>query len=1252
MSVSFMENENVEQNTLQIEREIRASMLNLYRSRVRRRGDWFAEKKIHIFLNKHYGLWMHYQVFPIHAMFTNSVIWLLMLSLSFISLAFGIRNFVALASLGMFESKQLQLNWADSEKTPASRLNLGLYLFGCEIDVSRNLSFDENSVTMTFPNPVKFNGWFLEIPEGDQIPVHFQIRAQSTGNSSIIIGGSCKKFQYIANINIEWVFTTDCGSTWPGPCDENCTSEPGLPRPKCCRRGDLSRISFDHTWTWPMLLPAVLNIETALVLWGCLHLSSSQPTPRYWKLFAASAFGLPCLTYLLFCVLWLTVPVSGAGDLTALQAVLPATMTAVYFCAWILAYHLDQQHLPHLLFFFSAGEAAARVADLLLLAGPAPGLAHTLLAVAYPSSWAAVAAALRIGGRLHLAAALGRFRAYRARSDALCARLYVGDGACGVDAAVRRLRATRHSGSNPNVEPSPGRTGALCAGSGPSLVAATAGTAGELCVDRLLAQAALMQPLLNAKAALWAAAAGGRACSGDGDVLPLHGRLGKSPERLAERLLCGGAGSIQGEPDLCRQRIVFADLEGLARGLSALAADADVLVLGAENTLQAEPEAGGLEFHRGVTVRLSLGTQDAERLGIAGHVGELQLALWPLVVLQDDGCHRTYVACRNAVDCWRRGALPMLRCQLAAHAAAVAHWRFRESRPDNRGVTRPRTSRRRTSHHSDGESSALGGVEAWLLAACRNFCTLPGNHLTSQLATTYAAMARASLTSCFFTSTPFAAALSKPIFQAAALLVAGLYMLGAVMVATSPRELAQLHHRFYRFTALGFRTQDVSTSAAGPGAAWPPWRGLTEFGLLVDGCPVYSYRPLYSNELTQAGDSVLSGESTILNNTVDTGAAANANGWFFSVPAAGTAPDRFLLEGSDDAIGWRAVASDTVVVVQGVLRSRRVLFHDGVPGGSVLREARVLMDMRLGLGWLVPWMLIYLCGCACFCAVVVLQKLGAGHRIFRRAAALCYAVQLVPFSVAGAQHISEGRWRIGAPFLVRSTIPASFGYLLYSAENRFIYWLAPFGILMMVVDSALIVAFEGGAGLPPDAFVQEPFFLIGALATSFGLLCLATRQYFLVLSAALVQPDKLRYERIWSVVLQTEGCFEVLRQLQVLVSPFETKCSPRQKLPAVQVTTSQQRWHNSSYQVDSAGWSSVGSLERSSGLLRGLLQDMSFITASQGSHSSRIAPATISQLASIDSGRQDPVLCLDQLMAQAQVCLLRRMMSVTKKIVL
>jgi hypothetical protein len=86
--------------------------------------------------------------------------------------------------------------------------------------------------------------------------------------------------------------------------------------------------------------------------------------------------------------------------------------------------------------------------------------------------------------------------------------------------------------------------------------------------------------------------------------------------------------------DLCRQSIAFDDLAGVAACLRAVARDPDVCLVRVGGRMDAGFDAAASAGYRDLALNLRLATPATERLGVDGHVCEVQLILRQIAELK------------------------------------------------------------------------------------------------------------------------------------------------------------------------------------------------------------------------------------------------------------------------------------------------------------------------------------------------------------------------------------------------------------------------------------------------------------------------------------------------------------------------------------------------------------------------------------------------------------------------------------------
>jgi hypothetical protein len=490
-----------------------------------------------------------------------------------------------------------------------------------------------------------------------------------------------------------------------------------------------------------------------------------------------------------------------------------------------------------------------------------------------------------------------------------------------------------------------------------------------------------------------------------------------------------------------------------------------------------------------------------------------------------------YIDYRNAYDCYNFGI---------AQALAMAKRRFNLSR-DLKRVALQQTGAQTVPQPRAPPPSApalpahgvLGDVDGWLLEACLSICVLRGNFLTTQLSQTYIAMARACSSSALFTSTPLAAALTKPIFQVVVFITGLLSLLACIMAIYSYNVLGFVEYRHYRFNVVRFRDADLQQAGG--------WRGLSSFGLLLDMCPLRDSPTLWRG-VGAAGNS-----SSVI---ASFPSPVRANGWLFSTAAADSPvmdPVEFALDGSDDLLQWLPVASESTTIVCGIFGSQLSFPHHGRPehvGGTPVR-----FDLRPDLCWLLSWVMVTSFAVVWWWALLALSHARASCMWYRRVAAVGMGAMGLGFGIpavirAYALGLRNELMRLYA----LGPIATLCAFLVYVAEGKCAYWLGPLCACLLAAD-VLLLWQEGALDLPPLAVIFSPFLVVGLSGTCLSAALLVARRYFLGRADTLILPDLARYEAVWAEVVSDEDSLQALHELRAVSKPYENAGRPRQLCP-------------------------------------------------------------------------------------------------------
>mmetsp|Transcript_60146 Transcript_60146/g.159854 ORF Transcript_60146/g.159854 Transcript_60146/m.159854 type:complete len:757 (+) Transcript_60146:2012-4282(+) len=179
-------------------------------------------------------------------------------------------------------------------------------------------------------------------------------------------------------------------------------------------------------------------------------------------------------------------------------------------------------------------------------------------------------------------------------------------------------------------------------------------------LDHLFIQADCMQLVLLQKVKEWAMACGGMfPLKGSSEYVQICDVVAnpqinikfakmKSVARALEKVVRSYGQDPSRLVDVCRQSVIFDDMAGIARCLSVLCADSEVVLLRLKNRLDPSYDAARLSGgYRDIAINLRIVNAQTMDLGIDTHVCELQLLIRPFAELKSDEGHKRYVTFRN-----------------------------------------------------------------------------------------------------------------------------------------------------------------------------------------------------------------------------------------------------------------------------------------------------------------------------------------------------------------------------------------------------------------------------------------------------------------------------------------------------------------------------------------------------------------------------------------------------------------------------
>mmetsp|Transcript_5051 Transcript_5051/g.11825 ORF Transcript_5051/g.11825 Transcript_5051/m.11825 type:complete len:120 (+) Transcript_5051:44-403(+) len=100
--------------------------------------------------------------------------------------------------------------------------------------------------------------------------------------------------------------------------------------------------------------------------------------------------------------------------------------------------------------------------------------------------------------------------------------------------------------------------------------------------------------------------------------------------------------------DICRNAMVFLEVDHLLLGLEAILSDPEIVLGRVKNRLAFDYDPALSAGYRDVALNLCIRSPYTMELGVAGHVCELQLILKDFAELKNAEGHKRYVELRNA----------------------------------------------------------------------------------------------------------------------------------------------------------------------------------------------------------------------------------------------------------------------------------------------------------------------------------------------------------------------------------------------------------------------------------------------------------------------------------------------------------------------------------------------------------------------------------------------------------------------------
>ncbi|EKX32814.1 hypothetical protein GUITHDRAFT_121010 [Guillardia theta CCMP2712] len=383
----------------------------------------------------------------------------------------------------------------------------------------------------------------------------------------------------------------------------------------------------------------------------------------------------------------------------------------------------------------------------------------------------------------------------------------------------------------------------------------------------------------------------------------------KSVDRAIEKLSRSYDFHVCRLVDIVRQCIVFEDLEDLTRCLHAITEDERVEVMRVKNRFDGSYDPRQSGGYRDVCLNVRVVTERTKRLGVAGHVCELVLAMRGIYAIKEEAEHSRYLRYKKT----RRH----LRLRYFFTFLLLA-FRLRKIGKLNRLVVlfsidcnffqylKSLFAFSRVSNSEETVEMEVKSVDCDELdrtdAILRQRCSFPGDFLEARLREVWFAVKNAGQATVLFTSTPVTHALYKP-WSKLLLVLVGVYACVACFSLSPEFSKSIVHESAIALRSLRFRTLEIASTADAQAVVAP---GISLLGLMWNGCEIHD---LTSSSFAVNEDFIVTFSSEL-----------RANGWFFApVPVAGEQPVRFQVLASEDVahrdnlteVSWRVIGASS-----------------------------------------------------------------------------------------------------------------------------------------------------------------------------------------------------------------------------------------------------------------------------------------------------------------------------------------------------
>eukprot|EP00960_Hanusia_phi_P057032 763427-Hanusia_phi.AAC.1 len=1021
---------------------IRAYLLQMFQRiffrSASRAGNFLGKNSLMIFLNSSVDKWIRYLVLPIPSLLMNSFCFIACLCFLIAMVSNTLYMMYYLTELGTMRHKHYRLSIEESKygnPGVTDGMEFGLVANSCTLSLEgASRKSVGSSIYLSYPEPVEANGFYI-IHNGSY-PTKFLLEASEDLQTWSVHGASSKHFRCTGFFVIDWVYRPDIAYDFsklnpefiPNLCLQ--FGQEGL-------NSNCNNLIFvSNAWRWPMIFPIYMNmvIIAGLMVW--IYASVKTEYAKNMKFPLLLLVLLSAGGCLIFAIIWCILP-DMSGITQPENSMYAWNLFVLYLCfAWAVMKLYESNYVN---LWYAYGNSAP-VSEYWLAS------LYFLLIIAF-------AAGVHAGSAWSLHVANKRFEGYRDRIRRMVLDTLDDGGASSLlesmDTKVESLRDRRRS-SGAILQDSPS---AVDLGSMRFDLAATLSEFGSdaamlqdsrdscvQCLDQLFIQAEMLKPFLNMKVVEHAIRSEGLLLSTRNEWLTAD-QLKSDPEtcrrvkwtsiksmsRIVSKSFCSYEGETCLLTDVCRERIVFEDMRAMNKCLYSILEDPQMLVFRAKNSMK-DCLTSNEEYHIGVILTVRLIMPQTHSLGISRHVCELQLMLRKFADLQDQSSHQEYVAYRNA--------LVSEKLRISYNLRRTLHLLCRLWRPAHRP---PRVSADNEALHDEAPEQLLMQEDSWVEKFCRSRACNAGDVVSSQLSVIHEAIAKASYSSCFFTSTPIAAALCKPVFQLLFVVIGVVYFAQLGWIIYGYMSNAYFQYQDFLFSVKKFDGIPLDQGNF----------TLASFGLLKRGCRVASAARIVQ---TSQASALISMKTSML-----------ADGWYYELPPdtdPSAIPVAFTLDGSKDGKKWKLAGASVFVTGE---------------AGWVVLSSRSNDNLRNKLGyqyeyipssvWLVSWIFTFFIGGALYWFAAFVSVLHQSVYV-KHIGGLGYLFEVLFTLLPIPWLVVEGNWIAAIDFLLRGTCWALLGYFVRFAEQYWVIASAFVGIYFMAIELIIIFFLHADASSP------------------------------------------------------------------------------------------------------------------------------------------------------------------------------------------